>query len=129
MSMELELYNSRVDHIVWEEDAIVLHFSVAYIYKARGLPGAAPGSEWSQEAKVILNNATVSSPLPPLPNTIADGFLEIRKIRYEMVPVPYSSTKSGRLYLRFVDNSEVEIIGEKPHIDLIGSPIFLEEIT
>lgn len=129
MSSGLELYNSRVKHIARENGAVVIQFSVAYILKVRGIPGCDPGSEWSQEANVILEEATISGALPPLPNTIDDGFLEDDGTRHEVIPIPLNCKTKVRLFLRFIDNTEVEIAGTMPRIDLIGSPIFLEQIS
>ncbi|MEW5756076.1 MAG: hypothetical protein AB1810_07205 [Pseudomonadota bacterium] len=128
MSSGLELYNSRINHLTSVNGATVIHFSVAYILKVKGIPGCDPGSEWSQEANIVLEDATISGAPPPLPNTVADGFLEVDGKRYEVIPIPLHSKNKARLSLRFVDNTEVDIVGTTPRIDLSGTPIFLEEI-
>lgn len=127
MSKTLVLYDSRVDHIAWEEDTAVVHLSVGYIHEAKGKPGGAATAEWSQEANIILEHATLLGPVPPLPNTIDSGFLAVGGSWHEMIPLPFKRNKPGRLYLHFVDKSEIEISGELPRIDLLGSPLFLEK--
>jgi hypothetical protein len=129
MSSGLELADSRVNYIAQEEGIVVVHFSFAYIYRSKGKPGRDPGTEWGQEAELIFQNAELSDPLPPLPNSIADGFLEVGGIKHEVVPLPFQRKVRAKLNLVFVDGSEIGIVGDKPVIELLGKPIYLEDFT
>jgi hypothetical protein len=129
MSDGLELYDSRVSHIAWEDGAALIHFSLAYIHKSKGKPGRDPGTVWSQEADLILYEASASRPLPALPNSIAEGFLEVGGIRHELIPLPFKRKVGARLYLQFADGSEAEISGKRPLIELLGEPLFLEDFS
>ena len=129
MSSGLELADSRVDYVTQEEGVFVVHFSFAYIYRSKGKPGRDPGTEWGQEAELILQNAELSGPLPPLPDTIADGYLEVGGIKHEVVPLPFQRKARAKLKLMFADGSEIEIDGDKPVIELLGKPIYLEDFT
>lgn len=126
MSDGLELHDSRVGHIEWLDGAAVVHFSLAYIYKSKGTPGRDPSTLWSQEADLFLWEAIASGPLPPLPNTISEGFLEVGGIRHERIPLPFKRKVAARLSLQFTDGSAIEIIGKRPFIELLGTPIYLE---
>ena len=64
--------------------------------------------------------------LPPLPNMIPDGFLEVGGIKHALIPLPFRRRVAARLFLVFVDGAELEIIGNRPLIELSGTPIYLE---
>ena len=128
MSSGLELHDSRVSHIEWLDGVATIHFSHAYIRKSKGKPGKDPGSGWSQEAELVLQEAAASGPLPPLPNTISEGYLEVGGIRHELIPLPFKRKVGARLYLLFVDGTQTEIVGNRPMIELLGTPIYLEDL-
>lgn len=127
MSSALELPDSRVSRIEMVEGVAVIHFPHAYIRKSKGKPGRSTGKGWSQEAKLLLRDASVSKPMPTLPNTIAEGFLEVGGIRHEMIPLPFKRKVGARLYLQFADGAEIEVLGKTPVIELLGKPIFVED--
>ena len=78
---------------------------------------------------MVLSEAAASAPLPPLPNTIADGFVEVGGIRHELIPLPFKRKVGARLYLAFVDGSQIEISGKRPVLELLGAPIYLEDFS
>jgi hypothetical protein len=118
-----------VSRIELADGVAIIHFSHAYIHKSTGTPGRDRGTGWSQEARLVLSEVATSGPTPPLPNTIAEGFLEVGGIRHEIIPLPFKRKVGGRLYLLFVDGSEVELVGERPFLELLGAPIYLEDFT
>ncbi|HEY0664041.1 MAG TPA: hypothetical protein VGD18_05475 [Thiobacillaceae bacterium] len=126
MSDALELSNSRVGHIEWLDGILRIHFSQAYIHKSKGQPGRDPAMAWSQEAELILLDAVASGPLPPLPNTIAEGYLEVGGIMHALIPLPFKRKVEARLHLEFTDGSLIDIAGRRPRVELLGTPIFLE---
>ena len=119
MSSGLELYDSRVGRIDLADGVAKIHFSHACIHKSK--------ATWSQEAELVLLGATMPGPLPPLPNTISAGFLEVGGIRHELIPLPFKRKVAARLYLQFEDGTEIEIAGAKPILELLGRPIHLED--
>lgn len=129
MSSALELYSSRVSRIALVDGMAMIHFSHAYIHKSKGKPGRDPATGWSQETELMLWEATAAGPLPVLPNTISEGFLEVGGIRLEVIPLPFKRKVGARLYLQFVDGTETEIIGKRPVIELLGTPIYLEDFS
>lgn len=128
MSNGLELHDSRVSRIEWVNDVARICFSHANIYKSKGIPGGDPSTAWSQEAELVMWQAAASGPLQALPKTIAEGFLEVGGIRHELIPLPFRRKVGARLYLQFADGGEIEIIGKRPQIELLGTPIFLEDL-
>ena len=65
--------------------------------------------------------------MPRLPNTISEGFLEVGGIQHQVLPLPFRRKVGARLSLVFVDGTELEIVGNKPFVELQGAPIFLED--
>ena len=123
----LELHDSRVSHIEWVSGDAVIHFSHAYIHKSKGSPGKDTGTGWSQEAQLIMQGASSLAPSPPLPNTISEGYLEVGGIKHELIPLPFKRRVRAKLNLVFVDGSHMEIVGDKPFVELFGTPIYLED--
>ena len=76
----------------------------------------------------MLAEAMASGPLPVLPNTISEGFLEVGGIRHELIPLPFRRKVGARLNLVFVDGFQMELMGKRPYIELLGAAIYLEDI-
>jgi hypothetical protein len=129
LASALELYDSRVSRIDEANGIVSVHFSHAYIHKSSGAPGKSAGTGWSQEAVLTLFEVGALPELPPLPNTIAEGFLEVGGIRHELIPLPFKRKVGARLVLVFVDGAQIEIVGDMPVIELKGSAIFLEDFS
>jgi hypothetical protein len=129
MSDGLELCESRVSQIKWADGVAKICFSHTYIHKSKGSPGRESGTIWSQEAELVMWQAAASGPLPALPNTISEGFLEVGGIRHELIPLPFRRKGGATLHLQFADGAEIEIIGMRPQIELLGTPIFLEDLS
>jgi hypothetical protein len=124
----LELHDSRVSQIDLSDGFAAIYFSHAYIHKSTGTPGRDRGTGWSQEARLVLPGAIASGPLPVLPNTISEGFLEVGGIRHELIPLPFRRKVGARLNLVFVDGFQMELMGNKPYIELLGAAIYLEDV-
>jgi len=129
MSSSLEIRDSRVSQIELLDGIATIYFSHAYIHKSKGKAGKDPGTGWSQEAQLVLLEATALGPLPALPNAISEGFLEVGGIRHELIPLPFRRKVGARLSLLFVDGAQMEIIGKRPAIELLGKAIYLEDFS
>lgn len=129
MRSGLELHDSRVSHIDLLDGVAAVYFSHAYIHKSKGTPGRDRGTGWSQEARLLLSEARTPGPWPSLPNTISEGFLEVGGIRHEVIPLPFRRKVPARLYLAFIDGVEIELSGTRPSIELLGTPIYLEDFS
>ncbi len=125
MSSALELYEARLSYIRFLDGAVEIHFSYAYIHKTRGGPAGIPASGWCQEAVLSLVRPQVAEPLPPLPNSIIDGYLEVDGTRFELIPLPFERESSCLLHLEFSDGTLLHVSGEHPSIELLGEKVFL----
>jgi hypothetical protein len=123
----LELHDSRVSQIDLSDGAAI-YFSHAYIHKSTRTPGRDRGTGWSQEARLVLEEAVASVPLPVFPNTISEGYLEVGGIRHELIPLPFRRNVDAKLNLVFIDGSQMELIGKRPYIELLGPAIYLEDV-
>jgi hypothetical protein len=117
-----------VSQIDLSDGFAAIYFPHAYIHKSTGTPGRDRGTGWSQEARLVLAEAVASGPLPVLPNTISEGFLEVGGIRHQLIPLPFRRKVDAKLNLIFVDNSRLELMGKRPYIELLGPAIFLEDL-
>jgi hypothetical protein len=123
MSDALQLHDSRVSRIEWLEGAALICFSQACLHISTGKPGREAATLWRQEAELVLWEAHATGPLPPLPNVIAEGFLEVGGIKHERIPLPFMRRVSARLHLQFTDGTVAEITGKRPLIQLLGTPV------
>jgi len=53
--------------------------------------------------------------------------LEVGGIQHQLIPLPFKRKVGARLALSFVDGTWLELIGNKPLLELYGTPIYLEE--
>lgn len=127
MSKGLELYQSRVSRVDREQGFVTIHFPHAYIYQAKGTPGRDPGTGWSQEVELLLDEALIDSATATLPNMIDDGYFEVDGERYDVIPLPLGEHDTGHLHLTFADGGELDVAGKHPIIKLIGKAKRLEE--
>lgn len=127
MSKGLELYQSRVSHVNRDALRITIYFPHAYIYLAKGTPGRDPGSGWSQEVELLLDDVSITSATAHLPNMIDDGYLEVDGERYEVIPLPLGEHETAHLHLTFSDGSQLDVAGKHPVIKLIGKAKRLED--
>lgn len=127
MSSGLELHDSRISRFELLEDVAILHFSHAYIHKSKGKPGRGPGTGWSQEVKLFLFEPNISGLVPPLPNSISEGYLEVGGIKHELIPLPFKRKVSAKLWLQFVDDTQLIVTCKQPVIELLGKAVYLED--
>jgi hypothetical protein len=127
LSNALELYESRVSRIDLGDDMATIHFSHAYIHKTKGKPGQGAGTAWSQEAQLVMSDPVMFGPMPGLPGTITEGYLEVGGVRHELLPLPFARKVAARLWLVFEDGTQAEIAGKRPFVELLGKPIYLED--
>lgn len=122
MGKVLELFDSRVSNLRFEDKKAELHFSFICIYLEHNADVV-----WSQEVRVLMEHAQLEAPLPILPNTVIEGYLELDGERYDAIPLPLPQKLHGRIYLQFADESVLVLHGERPEIKLVGPKVFLSE--
>ena len=76
---------------------------------------------------MILSEVADPECVPRTPNTISYGYLKVGGIRHELIPLPFKRKVGAVLRITFVDGTDFEIVGAKPFIELLGTPIYLED--
>lgn len=127
MRNSLELHDSRIDWVEIAGSDARVHFSHAYIHKSEGTPGRDRGTGWSQEALLVISNATATGPSPSLPNTVSDGFLDVGDIEHTLLPLPFKRKATVKLCLVFTDGQQLKIAGRGAVVELLGQAIYLED--
>jgi hypothetical protein len=124
MSRIWELFDSRVSNLRFQDEKVELHFSFTYIHLEHK-----PAVVWSQEVIMLMEHAQLEVPLPPLPNTVIEGYLELNGKHYESIPLPLPQPQkqNSRLYLQFADESVLALHGEHLEIRLVGEKLFLSD--
>lgn len=117
-----ELFDSRVSNLRFQDEKAELHFSYTFIYLEHK-----PDVVWSQEVIMLMEHAQLELPLPALPNTVVEGYLELDGKYYESIPLPLPQKQNGQLYLQFADGSVLVLHGEHPEIRLAGEKVFLSD--
>jgi len=74
-----------------------------------------------------MDDATLLGKLPALPNTIAEGHIEVGGVKHALIPLPFKRKVAATLRLMFEDGAEIEIVGLRPALELLGQPIRLED--
>jgi hypothetical protein len=123
----LELRDARVDHFAAVDGDAVIRFPFAYIRKSSGTPGRDPGTGWSQEVQPTLAGVSYLGALPPLPNTILEGHLEVGGIRHAFLPLPFRRRGRAAPALEFIDGTRFDVSGEHTFIERIGLATSLED--
>lgn len=117
-----ELFDSRVSNLHFQDEKAELHFSYTCMYLEHK-----PDVAWSQEVIMLMEHAQLEVPIPILPNTVVEGYLELDGKYYEPIPLPLPQKRYGRLYLQLADENILVLHGEYPEIRLVGEKIFLSD--
>jgi hypothetical protein len=129
MNSSLKLQESCVDCIELMNGIATIYFSHAYIYRPKGEHPEDKASGWSRKAKLTMINALLLAPLPKLPNTILEGFLEVEAIKQTLIALPFKYRADARLCLFFKDGEQLEVEGNVTSIELRGTPIYLNSFA
>ena len=122
MGRVFELFDSRVSNFHFQDEKAELHFSYTCIYLEHK-----PDVAWSQEIILLMAHPKLEAPVPTLPNTVVEGYLELDGERYASIPLPLPQKRDGRLYLQFANDSVLALYGEYPEIRLVGEKVFLSD--
>ncbi len=129
MRSGLELHDSRVSHIELLNGDAMIYFSHAYIHKSNGTPGRDRGTGWSQEARLVLSEVRCDLAIPKVPNTIAEGTLEVGGIKHEIIPLPFKRRVPATLWMVFINGEKFELAAQRSFVELLSAPIYLEELS
>ncbi len=118
----IELHDSLVTSIVVEGAEATVTLSPAYIHR--------DGKGWSQVATIVIQNAEVENAQSELPAALADGSLNTERGPYHnLLHLPLSDEGPVSLNLEFFSGNVAIIHGTSVRIALVGTPVFVEDVT
>ena len=132
MNQMIELHDSKIAVIWFDNEAARLIFSHAYIHQSEGEPGLDKGTGWSQRAELVLGEATKIDVPSSWPLTIYDGSIELSGVVHDnQIPIPLMHDGSVKLKLDVADCDDqltsLEFIGRGAHLALLGEARYIEE--
>src|SRR5258708_8831641 len=128
MNSTIEIHDSRVAEIGERDGMVVVHFKPAYLHKSEGRPAFDSGTGWSQEARLIFSEASVSGDFPDWPCDIMDGEIVVGGERHNnLIPVPLEAAKPIELCLICYCVHSVRITSRGVKLELVGEPRYDEE--
>jgi len=127
MDAIIELHDSRVADIVTRDGTVTVHFATAYLHKSEGRPGCDAGTGWTQPARLVFEDGSLSGSFP-LPCDVADGELILDGERYDNhIPVPLASGAFAELRLVFTSIDTAIVRGRGVRLELVDEPEYVEE--
>ncbi len=131
----IEIHDSVLDRITFEERTAVLHFPSVCIHSSEGLPGIDAGSGWTQEAVLRIGDAHVEGKFSEESRDanegnghwLSDGNLRIDgTVTDNLIPIPLDVQCEVELSLECW-GQVVRITGNSIRLDLLGSAKYIEE--
>ena len=104
-------------------------FVEAYIHKSKGTPGVDPGTGWTQNVVLKIENASIERDAKNLPWDLTDGSLQIDQQTMEnMIPIPLD--RHGKVIFMLQDKRTADKIivrGTRIYLELLGEAKYIEE--
>lgn len=127
MNSAIEIHDSEVISIT-NRGSLLEVCLIAYIHKSEGTPGRDAGSGWTQDAILTFWNGTLEGTIAEYPARLASGTLVVDGESLDNeIPIPLSRKGNTELKLEIFYNSPVVIRGNEVHLELRGTPTYVEE--
>ena len=126
----IEIHDSVLAQILFVQNEARLHFSAVYIHQSDGIPGQDPGSGWSQEAILYIQDAKIEGSFSELPINLTDGQFRLgHNLLKNQIPMPLRCKGDVKLRLEaWRQVKEVVIVtGSGVELELVGDPKYVEE--
>jgi len=128
VNTEIEIHDSKVADITYQDNTVVVHFLAAYLHKSEGRPGYDRGTGWAQEGFLIFDQASVNGKFPEWPCDLMDGELILGSQRHDnsiAVPLEFKGPTVLHLICDCVHKVTVTSLGAR--LKLVGNPRFVDE--
>lgn len=131
MNQLIELHDSEIAVMWFDQDSAIIIFSHAYIHRSEGRPAVDSGTGRTQRAELVIGG-TEEVELPAAwPWIITDGSIELSGIIHDnALPIPLSHHGVVRLKLDgYAEGDEfrsIEIRGSGTKLTLLGEPRYVE---
>jgi hypothetical protein len=88
LSSAIEVHDSVLNSVERTGTGLQL-FIEAYIHKSKGTPGVDPGTGWTQDVLLIIEDGSFDGTIENPPWDLADGTLQINdQVLDNMIPIP-----------------------------------------
>jgi hypothetical protein len=125
----IEIHDSILAAISFSQGEARLHFASVYIHESEGAPGRDPGTGWTQEAILRIDNARVEGSFFKFPVSLSDGNIQLGGQPFDNeIPVPLRH--NGSIALRLIGGENGEVVsftGSGAELELLGEPEYVEE--
>lgn len=126
MNSAIEIHDSKVNSIT-NRGSFLEVCLIAYIHKSEGTPGRDPGTGWTQDAILTFGSGTLEGEIGEYPAWLSGGILVIDGEPLDNeIPIPLSRKGNTELKLEIFYNSPVVIRGNEVHLELRGTPTYVE---
>jgi hypothetical protein len=101
LNQAIEIHDSVLGSIEVVDRTVTLNLAPAYIHTSLGEPGADPGSGWTQNVTVVIEDGIAEVKIPNPPGDLSDGSLTIGlQSSSNTMPLPLQCEDSVRLKLQ-----------------------------
>jgi hypothetical protein len=122
LPFSIELHDSDVTSIVLDNGAATAKLGPAYVHR--------DGKGWSQDADIVIRESTIESTQVEFPAALADGSLKTEKGPYHnLLALPLAADGPVSLKLEFLSGNVCVVRGRSAEVDLIGTPLFIEDVS
>lgn len=105
-SSSIELTNSEIESIVFQNEILKIRFSKAYIIKT--MTGSVERTRWWQTGELIFTDAKIDGVLPTGPLVCVGGDIVENIYTYrDMIPIPFTGRGHIRCELKFSNQTSL----------------------
>ena len=125
----IEIHDSTLSKITYENKDLTLHFNPAYIIKSKGTILADGGSGFNQNLTIALKDCIVEvSSIEPATD-LWTGFSIIDGIKHDnYIPMPLIVEKEFKISITGMTGGEFVAYANSAYIIEMGNPEFIEDI-
>lgn len=128
LNSAIEMHDSELAAVERDGPRLKIHLTPAYIHKSPGRPAIDPGSGWTQNLTLQIEEGTVEGTIPEMPCVLSDGTLTIGEIQWNnCIPLPVQGVGNVELILKIMWGGEVSFTGKRIFSVLVGEPRYVEE--
>ena len=126
----IELHDSVLASVGDEGRWVKIKLAPAYIHKSAGIPGIDPGTGWTQDALLIVEDGAIEGRIIELPCDLSDGTLQVAgEVLRNVLPLPLDYVGQIELTLHFKGDGEIVVRGTRIFAELFGEPTYIEEFN
>ena len=128
LNSALEIHDSELGSILVEGFSVALQLTPAYIHKSHGRPGVDPGTGWTQDVTILIEDAVVVSNVVDFPCDLTDGTLTVDAESWSnTISLPLQQRGLVNLVLVGKWGGEVSISGKQIIVRPLGEAKYVED--